>query len=133
MFWLNQRITEKEHTVAPLELTEKKRVLCILVSVPELNKIKIALVSSRVIQIIPWFLSNMLSHTQFFAAPWTLDCQVPRSIEFSKRECWSGLPFPTLDLPNPDIEPASPVLAGRFFNTEPPGNLLLTNGDQLIA
>lgn len=49
MFWLNQRITEKEHTVAPLELTEKKRVLCTVVSVPELNKIKIALVSSRVI------------------------------------------------------------------------------------
>ena len=85
---------------------------------------------------MPWFLSNMLSHTQFFAAPWTVDCRVPRSMEFSKQECWSGLPFPTLDLPNPDIEPvspASPAMAGRFFNTEPPGNLLLTNGDQLIA
>ena len=29
-------------------------------------------------------------------------------------------PFPG-DLPDPRIEPASPVLAGRFFTTEPPG------------
>ena len=32
---------------------------------------------------------------------------------------WSALPFPSPgDLPNPGIEP---VLAGRFFTTEPPG------------
>ena len=82
---------------------------------------------------MPWFLSNMLSHTQFFAAPWTVDCQVSSVHGIFKQECWSGLPFPTLDLPNPDVEPLSPALAGRFFNTEPPGNLLLTNTDQLIA
>ena len=29
------------------------------------------------------------------------------------------------DLSNPGIEPASPALAGRFFTTEPPGNLLI--------
>ena len=41
------------------------------------------------------------------------------------QEC---LPFPPSgDLPNPGIEPASPlspVLAGRFFTTEPPGKSL---------
>ena len=41
---------------------------------------------------------------------------------FPGQEYWSGLPFPTLgDLPDPGIEPASPVspaLAGRFFTTE---------------
>ena len=40
---------------------------------------------------------------------------------FSKQEYWSGLPFPSPgDLPNPRIEPATPVsptLAGGFFNT----------------
>ena len=40
---------------------------------------------------------------------------------FSKREYWSGLPFPTPgNLPNPRIEPvslASPALAGGFFTT----------------
>ena len=37
--------------------------------------------------------------------------QVPLSIEFSKQEYWSGLPFPSpRDLPNPGIELESPVL-----------------------
>ena len=47
---------------------------------------------------------------------------------FSRQEYWSGLPFPTPgDLPDPGIEPASPVspaLASRFFTTESPGNTL---------
>ena len=51
--------------------------------------------------------------------------QAPLSMVFSWQECWSALPFPPLgDLPNPGIEPASPVspaLAGIFFTTEPPG------------
>ena len=48
--------------------------------------------------------------------PWTVACQVPLSVESSRREYWSGLPFPTTrDPPNPGIEPASaasPDLAG---------------------
>ena len=44
---------------------------------------------------------------------------------FSKQEYWSGLPFSTPgDLPDPGIKPAflaSPVLAGGFFPTAPPG------------
>ena len=51
--------------------------------------------------------------------------QAPLSMEFSRQEYWSGLPFPTPgDLRNPGIEPmslASPALAGGFFTTEPPG------------
>ena len=44
--------------------------------------------------------------------------------EFSRQEFWSGLPFPfSGDLSNPGIEPQSPVLAGRFFDTESPGKL----------
>ena len=53
-------------------------------------------------------------------------CQAPLSMEFSRQEYWSGLPFPTPeDLPDPGIEPmslASPALAGRFFTTVPPGS-----------
>ena len=52
-------------------------------------------------------------------------CQAPLSMEFSRQEYWSGLPFPSPgDLPHPGIEPvspASPALAGRFVTTEPPG------------
>ena len=44
---------------------------------------------------------------------------------FSKQEYWSGLPFPPPgDLPDPGIEPTSPVplaLAGRFVTTKPLG------------
>ena len=53
--------------------------------------------------------------------PWAVDCWAPLSMEFSRQEYRSGLPFPTPgDLPNPGIEPASlasPALAGRFFTT----------------
>ena len=43
---------------------------------------------------------------------------------FFRQEYWSGLPSPE-DLPDSGINPASPVLAGRFFTTEPPGKLSL--------
>ena len=50
--------------------------------------------------------------------------QAPLSMEFSRQEYWSGLPFPTPgNLPNLGIKPtspASPALAGEFFTTEPP-------------
>ena len=67
-----------------------------------------------------WF--QLLSHVQLFAIPWTVACQAPLSIAFSRQEYWSGLPFPPPgDLPNPGTEPRSSALAGRFFTTEPPG------------
>ena len=54
-------------------------------------------------------------------APWTVASQVPLSVEFSRQEYWSGLPFLTAgDLTDPGIEPtsfASPALAGGFFTT----------------
>ena len=41
-----------------------------------------------------------------------VDCnQAPLSVEFSRGEYWSRLPFPSLgDLPDPGIEPWSPAL-----------------------
>ena len=56
-----------------------------------------------------------------------LACQAPLSVEFSRQEYWSGLPFPTPgDLLNTGIEPVSPALAGGFFTTEPPAKLRRT-------
>ena len=67
----------------------------------------------------------MLRHVQLFATPWTGTHQVPLSMKFSSLELWSGLPFPPPgNLPDPVMEPASPVspaLAGGSFTTEPPG------------
>ena len=58
---------------------------------------------------------------QLFATPGTVARQAPLSVGFSRRECWSGLPFPSPgDLPQPGIEPASltsPALASGFFTT----------------
>jgi len=56
----------------------------------------------------------MLNHVQLFALPWTVACQAPLSMGFSRQEYWSGLPFPSPeDLPDPEIKPTSsmsPVL-----------------------
>ena len=52
-----------------------------------------------------------LSHVQLFVTPWTVAHHAPLSVEFSRQEYWSGLPFPSsVDLPNPGIEPGSPAL-----------------------
>ena len=52
-----------------------------------------------------------LSCVRLFVTPWTVADQAPQSLEFSRQEYWSGLPFPSLgDLPNPGIEPGSPAL-----------------------
>ena len=59
--------------------------------------------------------------------PWTVAHQAPLSTGFPKQEYWCGLPFPfPRDLPDSGIEPMSPLLAGRFFITEPPGKPLKT-------
>ena len=65
-----------------------------------------------------------LSHVQLFATPWTVAYQAPPSIEFSRQENWSGLPFPSPgDLPNPGIELKSPILQADALPSEPPGKL----------
>ena len=54
---------------------------------------------------------KMLSRVQLFATPWTVAHQAPPSMEFSRQEYWSGLPFPSPgDLPNLGIEAESPTL-----------------------
>ena len=55
---------------------------------------------------------------RLFVTPWTVANQAPLSMGFSRQEYWSGLPFPTPgDLPDLEMEPVSPALAGRFFTT----------------
>ena len=38
---------------------------------------------------------KLLGHVQLFATPWTVAYQAPQSMEFSRQEYWSGLPFPS--------------------------------------
>ena len=63
-----------------------------------------------------------LSRVRLFATPWTISYQAPLSMEFSRQEYWSGLPFPSLgDLPDAGIEPGSPALQADALPSEPPG------------
>ena len=53
------------------------------------------------------------------ATTWTVAHQAPLSMEFSRQEYYSGLPFPPPgDLPDPGTEPDSPAPVGGFFTTE---------------
>ena len=54
--------------------------------------------------------------------PRTVAHQAPLSIEFSRQEYWSGLPFPfSGDFPDLGIEPESPALQADSLLSEPPG------------
>ena len=64
---------------------------------------------------------------QLFVTLWTAPCQALLSMGFFRQELLGILgilPFPPPGIPNPGMEPTSPVtpaLVGRFFTTEPPG------------
>ena len=52
---------------------------------------------------------------------WTVARQAPLSMEFSRQEYWSVLPFPSPgDLPDPGIEPRPPILQADSFLSESP-------------
>ena len=48
----------------------------------------------------------------------------PLSVELSRQEYWSVLPFPSLgDIPDPGIKPGSLTLQADCLPSEPPGKL----------
>ena len=52
-----------------------------------------------------------LSHVQLFVTPWTIACQAPLSMGFSRQEYWSKLSCPFSGvLLNPGFEPRSSAL-----------------------
>ena len=68
------------------------------------------------------YLCPVVSVMSDFATPWTIACQAPLSMGFSRPEYWSGLPFPSPgDLPDPGMEPGSPILQADSLPSEPPG------------
>ena len=64
---------------------------------------------------------SYFSCVQLFGTLWTVACEAPLSMGFSRQEYWSGVPFPSLgDFLDPGIEPTSlisPALGGGFFTT----------------
>ena len=69
--------------------------------------------------------AKSLSLVQLSVVPETAAHRVPLSMEFSRQEYWSGLPFPPPgDLPNAGIKPEtprSPESADGFFTTSATG------------
>ena len=58
-----------------------------------------------------------------FVTQWTEACQAPLSMEFSRQECSSGLPFPSKGgVPDPRIEPIFPTLRQIFYHLSHQGN-----------
>ena len=66
---------------------------------------------------------KLLHRFQLFVTSWTVAYHAPPSMEFSRQEYWSGLPFPSPgDLPIPGIEPGSCTLQADALPAEPPGS-----------
>ena len=69
-----------------------------------------------------WWCGLVTKSCPTLAVSWTVACQAPLSIGFSRQEYWSGLPFPSPgDLPDPGIEPGSPALQADSLPVEPEG------------
>ena len=77
---------------------------------------------------------NAVSHfsrVQLSVTTWTVTCQALLSMEFSRQEYWSGLPFPSPgELPNPGIKPESPALQADSLPSEPRGK---PKGSEIVA
>ena len=74
--------------------------------------------------------AKLLQSCPRLATPWTVACQAPLSVGFSRQEYWSGLSCPPPgDLPDPGIKPTSltsHALAGRFFTKNTSATVLYT-------
>ena len=63
--------------------------------------------------------SEVARHVQLFVTSWTVACQAPLSMGFSRKEYWRGVSCPPPgNLPDPGVKPTSHIpsaLAGVFF------------------
>ena len=70
-------------------------------------------------------LLSRFSCVRLCATPWTAAYQAPPTMGFSRREYWSGLPFPSPgDLFSPGFKRGSPALQADSLPSEPPGKSL---------
>ena len=105
-----------------LKLSSSKGVLCFIVFTHWLWEImKGSTVCSPPVLVNILFSCQVASVVFDSVTLWTIASQASLSMEFSRQECWSGLPCPSPgDLSGPGTEPVSftsPALAGSFFTT----------------
>ena len=64
--------------------------------------------------------AKSLQFVQLFATPWTIVCQAPLSMEFSRQEYWLEYTFPSsVDVWDPGTEPGSPALQEDSLLSQP--------------
>ena len=72
---------------------------------------------------------SCFSCIRLFAIKWTIVCQAPLSMGFSRQEYWSGVPYPLPEnLPDPEMEPtspATPALQGDSSLLSPRGTCII--------
>ena len=72
----------------------------------------------RVVNIYPTYISVSSQSCPTLCDPMEA-CQPPLSTEISRQEYWSGVPFPSLGIPDPGINPMSPTLQVDSSPAEP--------------
>ena len=74
-------------------------------------QVKLKMTSEEIILAYLWFGGLATKSCPTLVTPWTVACQAPLSMGFSRQEYWSVLPFPSPgDLPDSGIKPRSPAL-----------------------
>ena len=72
---------------------------------------KVCMVKAMIFPVVMYRCELVTQSCPTLVTLWTVARQAPVSMEFSRQEYWSGLPFTsTGDLPDPGIEPRSPTL-----------------------
>ena len=104
--------------VPQLPLQAKYLILTFTLSCSHLHVLK----TFQASLIVPPISVKSFSHIRLFVTLWTVACQAPLSMEFSRQEYWSGLPFPSPgDLPSQGLEPRSPEFQADSLPSEIPG------------
>ena len=72
-----------------------------------------------------WVVVSVAWSCPTLETPWTVACQAPLCMGFSRQESWSGLPFPSSKhLPDPGIESRSPALNPGLWATKEEYNVI---------
>ena len=77
---------------------------------------------------------KLLHVCHLFAIPWTVVYQDYPSVEFSRQEYWSGLPFPSPGhLPYLGTEPRLPALPADALPSEPQGKPMYNSKTDILS
>ena len=72
---------------------------------------------------------KLFSHVRLFATPWTVAYRIPQSMEFSRQEYWSGLPFPSPNYLLTGVLFTNEVLSQHYFQKFAPSSVLSREGN----